>query len=60
VFETYISKVYAAQLSTYSGEKFEVTRGEAEGSGAPAEGDHHALVQALGPGRSDVVLAHYL
>jgi len=34
LFETYVAKVYAAQLSTYSGEKFEVTGGEAEDSGA--------------------------
>jgi phospholipid transport system substrate-binding protein len=37
VFETYIAKVYAAQLSTYSGEKFEVTRGEPDGPGATIE-----------------------
>jgi ABC-type transporter MlaC component len=37
VFETYIAKVYAAQLSTYSGEKFDVTRGEADGPGATIE-----------------------
>lgn len=37
VFETYISKVYAAQLSSYSGEKFEVTKGEADGNGSTIE-----------------------
>jgi len=37
VFEIYISKVYAAQLSTYSGEKLDVTKGEAEGTGATIE-----------------------
>ena len=37
VFETYIAKVYAAQLSTYSGEKFDVTRGEPDGPGATIE-----------------------
>lgn len=37
VFEVYISKVYAAQLSTYSGEKLDVTKGEAEGNGATIE-----------------------
>lgn len=37
VFEVYISKVYAAQLSTYSGEKLDVTKGEAEGTGATIE-----------------------
>jgi ABC-type transporter MlaC component len=37
VFETYIAKVYAAQLSTYSGEKFDVTRAEADGPGATIE-----------------------
>lgn len=34
VFEVYISKVYAAQLSAYSGEKLDVFKGEAEGNGA--------------------------
>jgi ABC-type transporter MlaC component len=34
VFETYIAKVYAAQLSTYSGEKLDVFKGEPEGEGA--------------------------
>lgn len=34
VFEVYVAKVYAAQLSTYSGEKFEVTGGEPDDSGA--------------------------
>lgn len=34
LFETYVAKVYAAQLSTYSGEKFDVTGGEADGNGA--------------------------
>lgn len=37
VFETYIAKVYAAQLSTYSGEKLEITRAEADGPGATIE-----------------------
>jgi phospholipid transport system substrate-binding protein len=37
VFETYIAKVYAAQLSTYSGEKLDVTKGEADGTGATIE-----------------------
>jgi phospholipid transport system substrate-binding protein len=37
VFETYIAKVYAAQLSSYSGEKLEVTKGEADGPGATIE-----------------------
>ena len=37
VFETYIAKVYAAQLSTYSGEKLDVTKGEADGPGATIE-----------------------
>ncbi len=37
VFETYIVKVYAAQLSAYSGEKLEVTRGEPDGPGATIE-----------------------
>jgi len=37
VFEIYISKVYAAQLSAYSGEKLDVTKGEAEGTGATIE-----------------------
>ncbi len=37
VFEVYISKVYAAQLSTYTGEKLDVTKGEAEGNGATIE-----------------------
>jgi phospholipid transport system substrate-binding protein len=37
VFETYISKVYAAQLSTYSGEKFDVTKGEPDGNGSTIE-----------------------
>ena len=37
VFEIYISKVYAAQLSAYSGEKLDVTKGEAEGTGATLE-----------------------
>ncbi len=37
LFETYIAKVYAAQLSAYSGEKLEVTRGEADGAGATIE-----------------------
>lgn len=34
LFETYVAKVYAAQLSTYSGEKFEVTGGEPDDNGA--------------------------
>jgi phospholipid transport system substrate-binding protein len=34
VFEVYISKVYAAQLSAYSGEKLDVVKGEADGPGA--------------------------
>lgn len=34
VFETYVSKIYAAQLSTYSGEKFEVTGAEPDDNGA--------------------------
>lgn len=37
VFEIYIAKVYAAQLSTYSGEKLDVTKGEAEANGATIE-----------------------
>jgi phospholipid transport system substrate-binding protein len=37
VFEIYISKVYAAQLSAYSGEKLDVTKGEADGNGAMIE-----------------------
>ena len=37
VFETYIAKVYAAQLSNYSGEKLEVTKGEPDGPGATIE-----------------------
>jgi ABC-type transporter MlaC component len=37
VFEVYIAKVYAAQLSTYSGEKLDVTKAEAEGTGATIE-----------------------
>ena len=37
VFEVYIAKVYAAQLSTYSGEKLDVTKGEADGPGATIE-----------------------
>jgi phospholipid transport system substrate-binding protein len=37
VFETYIAKVYAAQLSAYSGEKLEVTKAEADGPGATIE-----------------------
>ena len=37
VFETYIAKVYAAQLSTYSGEKLEVIKSEADGPGATIE-----------------------
>ncbi len=34
VFETYIAKVYAAQLSAYSGEKLDVVGGEPDGNGA--------------------------
>lgn len=34
VFETYVVKIYTAQLSTYSGEKLEVTGAEADGNGA--------------------------
>ena len=37
MFETYIAKVYAAQLSTYSGEKLEVIKSEADGPGATIE-----------------------
>jgi phospholipid transport system substrate-binding protein len=37
VFETYVAKVYAAQLSAYSGEKLEVTNAEPDGSGATVE-----------------------
>ena len=37
VFEIYVAKVYAAQLSTYSGEKLEVTKAEADGPGATIE-----------------------
>lgn len=37
LFETYIAKVYAAQLSTYAGEKLDVVRGEADGPGATIE-----------------------
>src|SRR5688572_8318974 len=37
VYETYIAKIYAAQLSTYSGEKLDVTKGEADGPGATIE-----------------------
>jgi len=37
LFETYIAKVYAAQLSTYSGEKLDVVKGEADGPGATIE-----------------------
>jgi phospholipid transport system substrate-binding protein len=37
LFETYVSKVYAAQLSSYSGEKLEVTRAEPDGTGATVE-----------------------
>ncbi|MCW5774694.1 MAG: ABC transporter substrate-binding protein [Rhodospirillaceae bacterium] len=34
IFETYVVKVYTAQLSTYSGEKLEVTGAEPDGNGA--------------------------
>ena len=37
LFETYIAKVYAAQLAAYSGEKLEVTRAEPESDGATVE-----------------------
>ena len=37
VFEVYIAKVYAAQLSSYSGEKLEIVKSEAEGPGATIE-----------------------
>jgi len=37
LFETYVAKVYAAQLSTYSGEKLDVTRAEPDGDGATVE-----------------------
>ena len=37
VFEVYIAKVYAAQLSAYSGEKLDIVRGEADGPGATIE-----------------------
>jgi phospholipid transport system substrate-binding protein len=34
VFETYVVKVYTAQLSSYSGEKMEITGAERDGNGA--------------------------
>lgn len=37
LFETYVAKVYAAQLSAYSGEQLQVTRAEPEGDGATVE-----------------------
>jgi phospholipid transport system substrate-binding protein len=37
LFETYVAKVYAAQLSTYSGEKLDVLRAERDGTGAVVE-----------------------
>lgn len=37
LFENYVAKVYAAQLSAYSGEKLEVTRAEPDGDGVTVE-----------------------